>query len=322
MASRRVSSQINRRSWNFQCALTRASPVATFLSMWSLCNKRLGQSMRTFWIALPFSISVALGAVATSASSALAQPGSGRLRGVIVDKSVSSPLSAATIVFLGDGRAVTTDSTGAFAFDKLPTGLLRFLVRAKGFPSAGVVMAFAKGDILERRVELDSSAAALQAAVQGAPSISSAQRDSTRRAQPLPLVSVEAAPSRGQRFTNFERRQKTGAGHYIVREDIERGQFSSLQDVARTLRGVTVDCGGGLGCTIRMVRAPMRCTPQYVVDDNVDNYFGPQVPVRDIEALEIYTGPTDVPGEYAGRNAGCGVIVIWTRSGPPKRKKG
>ena len=278
--------------------------------------------MRTSWIVVPFSFAMAMGASILAASSAAAQPGTGRLRGVIVDKSGNSPLSAATIVFLGDGRAVVTDSTGGFAFDKLPTGLLRFLVRAKGFPSAGVVMAFAKGDILERRVELDSSAAALQAAVQGAPSMSPAQQDSTRRAQPLPLVSVEAAPSRGPRFANFERRQKTGAGHYIVREEIEKGQFSSLQDVARTVRGVTVDCGGGLGCTIRMVRAPMRCTPQYVVDDNVDNYFGPQVPVRDIEALEIYTGPTDVPGEYAGRNAGCGVVVIWTRSGPPKRKKG
>ena len=73
---------------------------------------------------------------------------------------------------------------------------------------------------------------------------------------------------------------------------------------------------------IRMVRAPMQCLPEYVVDDNVDNSFGPGIPVRDIEALEIYTGPADVPGEYAGRNAGCGVIVIWTRSGPPRRKKG
>ena len=278
--------------------------------------------MRAFWLAVPSSFAIAMGASGLPASSAAAQAGTGRVRGVIVDKSVNIPLSAATIVFLGDGRAVVTDSTGAFAFDKLPTGLLRFLVRAKGFPSAGVVLAFAKGDVLERLVELDSSSAARQAVGQGAPASTPVQQDSARRAQPLPLVSVEAAPSRGPRFASFERRQKTGAGHYIVREDIEKGQFSSLQDVARSVRGVAVDCGGGLGCTIRMVRAPMRCTPEYVVDDNVDNYFGPQVPVRDIEAMEIYTGPADVPGEYAGRNAGCGVIVIWTRSGPPKRKKG
>ena len=104
-------------------------------------------------------------------------------------------------------------------------------------------------------------------------------------------------------------------------EEIEKGGFNSLQDIARTLRGVTVSCSGGMGCQIQMTRAPMRCKPEYIVDDNVDNEFGPSVAVRDIEALEFYTGASDVPGEYAGRNAGCGVVVIWTKSGPPRRKK-
>jgi hypothetical protein len=64
----------------------------------------------------------------------------------------------------------------------------------------------------------------------------------------------------------------------------------------------------------------MHCRPDYVVDERVDNYFGPTVPIRDIEALEVYTGASDVAGEFAGRNAGCGVIVIWTKSGPSRRK--
>ena len=249
-------------------------------------------------------------------STGLSQKPTGRIVGAVINRSSGEPISAATVVFLGDGRAITTDSTGAFRFDQLPTGLLRFLVRAQGFPSVGLVVAIAKGERLERRVELDSSAATA-VAVAAAP----AKAESASRAQSLPLVSVEAAPSLGPRYANFERRRKTGAGQYVVREDIEKAGFSSLQDVARGLRGVTVDCGCGLGCHIRMVRAPMRCLPEYVVDDNVDNFFGPTIPVRDIEALEVYTGPADVPGEYAGRNAGCGVIVIWTRSGPTRRKK-
>jgi outer membrane receptor for ferrienterochelin and colicin len=107
----------------------------------------------------------------------------------------------------------------------------------------------------------------------------------------------------------------------VVREEIEKMGANMLSDVVRSMRGVTLDCGGGRGCSIRMVRAPMQCPPEYVVDDNVDNFFGPTVPVRDIEAIEVYTGPSEVPGEYAGRNAGCGVIVIWTRAGPPQRRK-
>ncbi|MBL0169842.1 MAG: carboxypeptidase regulatory-like domain-containing protein [Gemmatimonadaceae bacterium] len=247
----------------------------------------------------------------------LAQKPDGRLVGAVIDRSSNGPIAAATVVFLGDGRAITTDSTGAFRFDRLPTGLLRFLVRAQGFSSFGLVVAIGKGEVLERRVVLDSITLAAAVAAATAP----VKAESASRAQSLPMVSVEAAPSLGPRFANFERRRKTGAGQYIVREDIEKGGYSSLQDVARGMRGVTVECGGGSGCHIRMVRAPMRCLPEYVVDDNVDNIFGPTIPVRDIEALEVYTGPADVPGEYAGRNAGCGVIVIWTKSGPTRRKK-
>ena len=253
-------------------------------------------------------------ALLACASIAAAQKPDGRLAGAVIDKSSGAPIAQAVVVFLGDGRLVTTDSTGEFRFDKLPTGVLRFLVRAKGFPSVGMIVALAKSESMQRRVELDSSAAALAAAAATSPS--------TGAAQSLPMVSVEATPSLGPRFANFERRRKTGAGHYIVRDQIEKGGYSSLQDVARTLRGVNVECGGGLGCYIRMARAPMRCLPEYIVDDNVDNNFGPTMPVRDIEAREVYTGPADVPGEYAGRNAGCGVIVIWTRSGPAKRRKG
>ncbi len=243
-----------------------------------------------------------------------AQRGSGRLVGLIVDTHTGTGVPQAVIVQLGDNRVATADSTGLFKFDSLPAGIVRFMVRAPGFPSARLVVALTVGEYMERRVDLDSTAATAALLKAAAP---------TRGAggQPLPLVSVEAKASLGPRFANFERRRATGAGHYITRDEIEKGQFSSLQDIARIVRGVNVECGGGAGCAIRMARAPMRCSPEYVVDDNVDNIFGPTVPVRDIEALEFYTGPADVPGEYAGRNAGCGVIVIWTRSGPPKRHK-
>jgi hypothetical protein len=185
------------------------------------------------------------------------------------------------------------------------------------------MLPFAKGEAMERRVELDSSAAAA-AAASATPRASSAGAptgNAAAGAQALPTVAVAAEASRGPRYANFERRRRTGSGQYVVAEEIEKGGFNSLQDIARTLRGVTVSCSGGMGCQIQMTRAPMRCKPEYVVDDNVDNEFGPSVAVRDIEALEFYTGASDVPGEYAGRNAGCGVVVIWTKSGPPRRKK-
>ncbi|MCC7053777.1 MAG: carboxypeptidase regulatory-like domain-containing protein [Gemmatimonadaceae bacterium] len=256
---------------------------------------------------------------------AWAQARNARLSGAVVDKSSGSPLPGATVVVLGDGRIKTTDSTGVFLFDRLPSGIARFLVRHPAFPAGALIVALAPGEIMAHNVELDStSVEAQRQARRDAAAQAAAQAPATRAAngQVLAPVLVEAERSRGPRFANFERRQKTGSGQYLVREQIEQGGFSTLQDIARSLRGVNVECSGGPnGCQIRMVRAPMRCFPEYVVDDNLDNVFGPLVSVRDIEAMEVYTGPADVPGEYAGRNAGCGVIVIWTRSGPPRKKK-
>ena len=124
----------------------------------------------------------------------------------------------------------------------------------------------------------------------------------------------------GPRFADFERRRITGRGQYRTAEQIEKGNYMNLQDIVRDMRGVNVDCGGGAGCFIRMSRAPMQCLPQYIVDDRPDPDFGPGIAVRDIQGLEVYTGPTDTPGEYAGVNAGCGTIVIWTRSSPLRHK--
>jgi len=257
------------------------------------------------------SFALCVGGALVSACSALgAQSPTARLSGSVIDKSTGGPVKKATVIYLTDGRVVLTDSGGAFRFDSLPAGIVRFVVRATGYPSQRLIVALAKGEYMERLVELDSTGGG-----------ASSSGTNVGAAQPLAPVKVEAKPSLGPRFANFERRKATGSGHYITRDEIERGGFSTLQDVARGVRGVTVECGGGLGCHIRMTRAPMQCLPEYIVDDNVDNVFGPTIPVRDIEALEIYTGPSDVPGEYAGRNAGCGVIVIWTRSGPPKRTK-
>ena len=246
-------------------------------------------------------------------SHADAQRRDGRLDGAVIDKSTGAPLAGVTVVNLLDGRSLITDSSGTFRFVKLPAGIARFLFRVEGFPQQGLVVALAQGEAMQRSVELDSTRTTATA-----PPPPPLPRSGV---QQLALVTVAETPSLGPRYANFERRKKTGAGQYMVREQIEQMGANMLTDVVRSMRGVTLDCGGGRGCTIRMVRAPMQCPPEYVVDDNVDNMFGPTVPVRDIEAIEVYTGAADVPGEYAGRNAGCGVIVIWTKSGPPQRKK-
>jgi Carboxypeptidase regulatory-like domain/TonB-dependent Receptor Plug Domain len=250
------------------------------------------------------------------ASALHAQRRDGRVFGAVFDRTTGRPLAGVTVVNLLDGKALTTDTTGAFRFERLPVGIIRFLIRAPGFPQQGLVLALAESERMERKVELDSTAAA-RIADEAPP-----QRPTGAQGQMLAPVLVSEEASLGVRFSAFERRRKTGAGQYLVRADVEKMGANNLQDAVRNLRGVNLDCStGGSGCQIRMARAPMRCSPEYIVDEVVDNAFGPTVSVRDIEGIEVYTGPADVPGEYAGRNAGCGVVVIWTRSGPGRKRR-
>jgi hypothetical protein len=226
-----------------------------------------------------------------------AQQANATMRGRVIDKTSAAAIPRAEIILLVGNRIVTTDLSGRYVFTALPTGMVHFLIRAPSFPTTRLIVELRPAENLERLIELDSTAAG-------------------RGAQDLPAVAVTAeAPAESYRLTDFERRRRAGRGHYLTDEEIRRSGAASLQDAVRGMRGVSMECGGR-GCRIHMVRAPMNCDPEYVVDERPNNDFGPLTPIRDIVALEVYTGPSDVPGEFAGRNAGCGVIVIWTRAGP------
>lgn len=225
--------------------------------------------------------------------------------GRVTDRVTGFPLTHAQLTLVGDGRVTFTDSVGRYELTRLPMGVSHVLVKAIGFPSQTFIIELGEGQRAERPVLMDSSAAG-------------------RAAQKMATVDVRAsAPIANYRLVDFERRRQHGRGQYLTEDDIVSGGAFTVADAVKKMRGVTYECGGGTGCYIRMVRAPMRCLPEFVVDDHVMNDFGPLTPIRDIVALELYTGPSEVPGEYAGRNSGCGVVVIWTRSGParfPKEK--
>ncbi|MEA3245636.1 MAG: carboxypeptidase regulatory-like domain-containing protein [Gemmatimonadota bacterium] len=221
--------------------------------------------------------------------------------GHVSDRSTKKPLAGVDVTNGNDGRSTATDSAGRFTLNELTPGKSRLIVRALGFPVLTFNVDLPIGDTLVQSIQLDSTA------------------EGRSRAQTLPEVGVTAPRSLGPRYADFERRMKTGRGQYMTADQIESGRYYSLQEAVRDMRGVEISCGGGGGCYIKMARAPMQCTPEYIVDERVDNIFGPNTPIRDIQGLEVYNGPSDVPGEFAGRNAGCGVIVIWTKSGPTRR---
>lgn len=237
------------------------------------------------------------------------------LTGRVLDAVTGQGIIGATIAVTTTGAGVRTDSAGRYRVTGLPVGIHRFLVSAPGYARGAVSLAFAARERMERDLELEPRAVADSAAAATLPTAGS--RDS---AQALPEVGITASAPMGRRFADFERRRTMGRGQYRTREELEAAHIYTLQDAMRSMRGIRFNCAGGT-CRAQMVRAPLGCSPEYIVDERVDNAFGPLIPIRDIVGLEVYTGAADVPGEFAGRNSGCGVIVIWTTAGREPRRK-
>ncbi|MGA1360802.1 MAG: carboxypeptidase regulatory-like domain-containing protein [Gemmatimonadaceae bacterium] len=247
-----------------------------------------------------------------------AQAAFATLKGVVTDAVTQQPVTGVRVVIAATGRYATTDSLGVFELKEIPSGVIRFFFAAPGYPRTSVVLALAKGETMVQRFELESIAAEAAATT----TLGRATGDAAAGpGQPRPATEVIGEASRGVRYEDFERRLKTGRGQYVTREVIEERAYNNLSDAVRGLRGVAIECGGSRGCLIRMARSLPGCYPQYIVDGRPDNFFGPNVAVRDIEGIEVYSGAADVPGEFAGTDAGCGVVVIWTRNGPPPPRR-
>jgi Carboxypeptidase regulatory-like domain/TonB-dependent Receptor Plug Domain len=221
-----------------------------------------------------------------------------RLSGRVVDSASAAAVPGALIILAPNGRRASSDSAGLYTIQGLPAGTHRLQVRAIGFAP------------VELTVELEPGADARQTIA--LPSLAPQSLD--------PVTVAETTTPAERRLVDFERRRRTGRGQYLTEEEIRRAGAANLRDALRGMRGVTEECwGSDGGCRVHMVRARHNCPPEYVVDGHTNNTFGALTPIRDIVALEVYTGPSDVPGEFAGTYAGCGVVVIWTRSGPAPR---
>lgn len=143
--------------------------------------------------------------------------------------------------------------------------------------------------------------------------------DTTRKTT-LPAVSVEAEAFKPARynattkFDEFYRRKSRGEGKFFTREDLER---TSRSEAAYMLQGI----GGVRVIPQRMSQPPIirfnRCPYNRVAlfidglqtGDIAQTLF--ELNVNNIEAMEVYTSPSQLPQEAMGNS--CAAVFIWTR---------
>ncbi len=232
-------------------------------------------------------------ALAGAAPAAHAQGATSSIRGQIVEQGTGTPVFGAHITLLGTTKAATSDSAGRFAFGALTPGLYVIQVANIGFTKGIFQLEIGEGEAVNRVFEL------------------------TPRTYGLEPLTVEARRRvQGRRYEEFNQRQARGIGTFITADQITRRNPANLMDMMRTVRGVRAECAGS-DCIVKFQGQPTGCEPKYILDNlPSDSHIAQSLSPSDVYGIEIYRGASEIPGEYSGMDAACGVIVIWTKSGP------
>lgn len=246
------------------------------------------------WAHLPSVVVLAV----IAAASASAQTAD--LRGVVRD-SVGAPIKDADIGILARHVIARTDGQGRFRLRRLPIGEYELSARRLGYQPVRTNV---------RIVESDSNSLVI-----------------VLHARPLALEGVEVSERAVNQLRNiedFHRRRIQGLGQFVTREEFP--QVSSVADMLRIIPGLRfVNIGAGQW-GIRLPATNLyeqHCEPTIWVDGQTARDIEiDDIPVTDIEGIEVYSGPSTTPQRFAPSisRGSCGTIVVWTRPPTPKQR--
>ena len=233
------------------------------------------------------------GVTTTLVGSGAALRGNGKLRGTVRNMN-GQPIPNARVTIWGSGLDATTNTSGQFSMQSLPSGTYTLESRAIGYaPSRSPV------DVL------DGSEGSAEVAMD----VFVPMVDTMR-------VRANRVPGRDP-LADFEQRKRSGFGYFLDEDAISRRNAMYVSDLLRATPGISVSPGqlGGDQVYMRGSGGTGSCAPTVFVngsrvmsDDGViDNLVNPQ----DVKAVEIYTRTGSMPIQFQSLN-GCGSIVIWT----------
>jgi hypothetical protein len=215
------------------------------------------------------------------------------LRGRVIDSELGQAVAGATVRIKPGPASLTTDTLGRFEARGLVAGAAEVTIEALGYQPGVFTVRLGAADTVNGVFPIDFTGYRL------------AEVAVTARAELL-------VP----RYLDFERRRNTGQGAYIRWDEIAKKGYGSVGDALHVVRGVRIRCNQEtFECFVFMARTPY-CQPTWWIDGVQVYSFQENTPIRDIYGIEVYRGPGEVPGEFGGSNAACGVVVIWTKSRP------
>ncbi len=117
----------------------------------------------------------------------------------------------------------------------------------------------------------------------------------------------------------YERQHASAGGLFLGPDHVERrASARRVSDLLRGLPGVGVDQVGNV--VLRgMISGMGSCGSPTVYLDGIVSSVGNEdlniLDPIDIEAIEVYRRPNEIPPQYGGPTRGCGVILLWTGRG-------
>lgn len=243
------------------------------------------------------------------------------VQGTVVDRQSGDPITAEVSVRDASGKVVATGVTNERGFFRLPTatpGRYFLFAEALGYGRIeNAVVEVTEGRLSEFEIGIAREALKLE-----------------------PVVVVAESRSFRLELEGFYRRMDFGFGKFMTPEIFEDRRPRRVSDLLYGVPGAYVaDPNTGMGGRAVYFRSGIRassfsggtlrpsdvCWPMIYVDRQLVSNGGQvatgaepaaldeTVHPSDVWAMEVYRSAAEVPPEFNGANAGCGVIVLWTR---------
>ena len=219
----------------------------------------------------------------------------GTLRGVVVDSASRAPVPSADVAITALRMVTRADSLGRFTLSRLPKGPVEVSIRRLGYQPQRETMFLTGGSN-------DSVLIALVA-----------------QPEVLSAVNVSAGERRRRQMVeDFYLRRARGIGTFVTREDLEARNARVPTDALNVPGIALTHTRYGVAVRFTSTSTVRRdCAPILWVDgQRASGMELDEIPVNDIEGIELYNGPSTTPAQFwQGNlsNSACGTIVVWSR---------
>jgi TonB-dependent Receptor Plug Domain len=240
-------------------------------------------------------------AIASIPAAAAAQRDSTSILRVIVHADEGgAPLPGTHVELIGAFIAANADSGGVARLSGVRPGPTIVSIHKMGYGDERFTLNVPPGDTISVEVDLQSQAVRLAA------------------------VTATATHSRVLAESGFLERQRHGIGSYATRTEWEGRGRLNFTDIMRRMRGIRVartEDGRSLLVSGRgNISLGSMCSGVLLFVDgvqvNVDGRYDDVnnlVPASELEAVEAYAGPSEIPAQYNQTGSACGVVLAWRR---------